>query len=126
MLKNDKNLMLEILEIQKTWDYLYGNGTLFINISVSYSNSIKNDDVIYNTTESIENIEAIKNNKYIIEKSIHVVLMERRTHKIIFSEFFSSDAEFIYWIDGISTALPKRLSHKYFRKYMKKIWSGKI
>ena len=102
---SDKKLMLEILEIQKTWDYLYSNGDMEIEILVYYYPEMTLDGKI---------------DYDILHKMIHVELYHKK--KIVFCEQFSNASQFDYWIEGINMVLPRRLKKKYFKKYLKEIW----
>ena len=120
---SDKEIILEILEIYREWDYLYGNGDMGIDVNVYYF--LKTRLYIENEiTECLEDdIEMVKNDNYILKKMIQVELIYK--NKIIFCENFSNSSEFSYWIRGINIVLPKRLRNKYFNKYLKLIWRSK-
>ena len=117
----DLQIMSSITEIKLCWDYLYGKGEAELDVFVQYHLFDKNMKV---QLDEHDNMNLLEKENYIIEKSILVQICLRK--KIIFQNNVVNDGEFRHWVDGIILGLNKKLVKKYFKKYLKLIYSGKL
>lgn len=117
----DLDIMSSITEIKLCWDYLYGKGEAELDVFVQYNLF---DKSMKTQLDEHDNMKLLNNGNYVIEKSIVVEIYSNKT--IIFQNNVKNSDEFRHWVDGIILGLDKKLVKKYFKKYLKQIYSGKL